>query len=1052
MMSDSLAPSENILPAGHAEFVLSRSKCLAEHYIKTPLLDHQNHAVQFMLLREKASFYGVRGGINAQAMGLGKTLEMLTLLALDKVTYCDVRCMSPAIQPILNERYARELAEIGTKSALPPRATLVITHETGIRAWKECLQKHTHPGALKWIDISSGNSNSSHAATAVPKKTLSKVPSQEELDCSYDIIFISFNQLKSSFATFAADQNGDKLKAERRTSGGGKVALTSDIYKRKFRRLIIDEAHRAKNPQTKLFRALLAIQAQRRWAMSGTILINSQSDIGSVLMLIGMKHPVLQHWEQREFSLKEAVMAQIGLDLPFCTSCFLFVALVRTKATPDAHRFIQEKDPLSLIVWSLAAPLHAKLPLAEYARTPERLWEMVECLQQDFEGDSTVTNGKQASTAPSISLLKLYTALIRNGFPQYSSGAHNIFRLMLRQELGLNMSAINTSVTQDATKPHNAFVELRAPPQPLLWTHRIWFRLLLYGSVLHTSELDVSFLRTNPRNNASTLSAANPSYYMQCEDPAFPVNFETSSKFTALRMETLENIRVYISNLELVDSEVRGMLYSLKACQLRRQEQSQTKPAYIAPSSSSSSSSSNTDGHLLFARPSINATEQSILDCFHRRIIKEYASVASTPRRTIASLGFGTELETDDEYDNISDVIDDAPDRATSSTAKRAENRPGKSSTLPWFTFTRSALCHVDAVVLNSFNERIEDCLQEAGNQRALDYYRSLEEEILTKKPKTMARVDYIERTAHKRCVSTKMRMLKEYLQTSVIWKRGEKLIVWSNFHSALKMFYWYAKSELGYECAFLSGKTKDEGERSKIIARAKDPNDPLQVIFLTANYCESLNLYIFNHSIFIDQFYHLGRVHQAGARIDRIEQMRYTYRSLFVVDDSFDVVLYGICAAKMSLEANTTGADITKDTHMVDRDSSTAVSALRLFARNGRRFVPIDTGISIFNTREYTTSKRTELLRQSANMNRNNLKRARRHAIYLYLNAPPRWEMTEVDDTSSGTNSTGIQPGELTWSIASVDEVFIKERFEADVETELLGLAIANFAQRFQH
>lgn len=58
----------------------------------------------------------------------------------------------------------------------------------------------------------------------------------------------------------------------------------------KWLRIVLDEAHTARNPNTILYKAICELKAERRWAITGTPIVNSTRDLGSLASWIGL-HP-----------------------------------------------------------------------------------------------------------------------------------------------------------------------------------------------------------------------------------------------------------------------------------------------------------------------------------------------------------------------------------------------------------------------------------------------------------------------------------------------------------------------------------------------------------------------------------------------------------------------------------------------------------------------------------------------------------------------------------------------------------------------------------------
>lgn len=66
------------------------------------------------------------------------------------------------------------------------------------------------------------------------------------------------------------------------------LAGATPLFEAKWRRIVLDEAHTARNPQTILYRAICGLSAERRWAITGTPIVNSTRDLGALAAWIGL--------------------------------------------------------------------------------------------------------------------------------------------------------------------------------------------------------------------------------------------------------------------------------------------------------------------------------------------------------------------------------------------------------------------------------------------------------------------------------------------------------------------------------------------------------------------------------------------------------------------------------------------------------------------------------------------------------------------------------------------------------------------------------------------
>jgi len=57
----------------------------------------------------------------------------------------------------------------------------------------------------------------------------------------------------------------------------------------KWRRIVLDEAHICRNPRTRLYNAICELKGERRWAVTGTPIVNSTKDLGTLAAWCGLQ-------------------------------------------------------------------------------------------------------------------------------------------------------------------------------------------------------------------------------------------------------------------------------------------------------------------------------------------------------------------------------------------------------------------------------------------------------------------------------------------------------------------------------------------------------------------------------------------------------------------------------------------------------------------------------------------------------------------------------------------------------------------------------------------
>ncbi|KAJ9150822.1 hypothetical protein NKR23_g3455 [Pleurostoma richardsiae] len=196
----------------------------------SPLYNHQVVGVSWMLGRELAP-RGPKGGILGDEMGLGKTVEMLA-------------CMTA------NPRTAEE-KEAGTGG------TLIIVPASVLSQWTSEIARH-----------------SKFKPPLHYKKALNQlIPLEVWQD--WEIVIATYRDVARAFPSdrlirkmIADDPSGESWRTEFHAHLGG-------LFKIKWHRVVLDEAHAIKTVSTQTSQACCRISARYRWAITGTPIHNS---------------------------------------------------------------------------------------------------------------------------------------------------------------------------------------------------------------------------------------------------------------------------------------------------------------------------------------------------------------------------------------------------------------------------------------------------------------------------------------------------------------------------------------------------------------------------------------------------------------------------------------------------------------------------------------------------------------------------------------------------------------------------------------------------------
>ncbi|QKX62492.1 uncharacterized protein TRUGW13939_09653 [Talaromyces rugulosus] len=196
--------------------------------ISRTLKSFQLEGLNWMMRQEKTEY---RGGLLGDEMGMGKTIQAVSLLMSDY----------PASQP-----------------------SLVVVPPVALMQWQSEIKEYTD-GKLKVLVYHNSN----------PKVKLMK---KKDIQ-SHDVIMISYSGLESMYRKESKGWNRDD----------GIVKEDSVIHSIHFHRLILDEAHSIKQRTTSVARACFALKSTYKWCLSGTPVQNRIGEFFSLLRFLEVR-------------------------------------------------------------------------------------------------------------------------------------------------------------------------------------------------------------------------------------------------------------------------------------------------------------------------------------------------------------------------------------------------------------------------------------------------------------------------------------------------------------------------------------------------------------------------------------------------------------------------------------------------------------------------------------------------------------------------------------------------------------------------------------------
>eukprot|EP00049_Salpingoeca_infusionum_P003423 m.66527 g.66527 ORF g.66527 m.66527 type:complete len:775 (-) comp12121_c0_seq1:1020-3344(-) len=189
------------------------------------LLPFQIEGLTWMAHQETKSEFA--GGILADEMGMGKTIQTISLL--------------------LHRR--------GSKK----EPTLVVCPTVALHQWKSEIQARTHPDSLSVLVYHGQNRQKDPRALK-----------------QYDVILTTFSTVESEFRRERYGFSRKKVK----------TFEDSTLHAIQFHRVILDEAHFIKDRFSNTARAVLDLQGHHKWSLTGTPLQNRVGELYSLVRFL----------------------------------------------------------------------------------------------------------------------------------------------------------------------------------------------------------------------------------------------------------------------------------------------------------------------------------------------------------------------------------------------------------------------------------------------------------------------------------------------------------------------------------------------------------------------------------------------------------------------------------------------------------------------------------------------------------------------------------------------------------------------------------------------
>ncbi|OAY75863.1 putative SWI/SNF-related matrix-associated actin-dependent regulator of chromatin subfamily A member 3-like 3, partial [Ananas comosus] len=185
-----------------------------------------------------------RGGILADAMGLGKTVMTIALILTNpKGERCDDKSTKMAIA------HDSEKETVATATPTVKGGTLIVCPMALLGQWKDELEAHSKPGSISVFVHYGGDKTSDLKVIA-----------------EHNVVLTTYGVLASAYK-----------------SG---LETESIFHKVDWYRVVLDEAHTIKSSKTRVAQSAFALSSYCRWCLTGTPLQNNLEDLYSLLCFL----------------------------------------------------------------------------------------------------------------------------------------------------------------------------------------------------------------------------------------------------------------------------------------------------------------------------------------------------------------------------------------------------------------------------------------------------------------------------------------------------------------------------------------------------------------------------------------------------------------------------------------------------------------------------------------------------------------------------------------------------------------------------------------------
>ena len=250
---------------------------------------------KYLMFGKRGEVHQPRGGILAESMGLGKTVEVIACMLAG-------RSNVPATNILSHLSPADEALHIyQSKTIVDSRATLIVTPPSILAQWESEIRRHTtnlrvvvYPGVKDLCGRSSPNSTHGDFHLVNP-----------QVLADADVVLLTFQTLSNDLGH--SDDNpytgdgGSRLRQRKRH-----IVLPSPLTSINWHRVVLDEAQRVESPITASARMARKLKTERRWCVSGTPTGRGKlNDLYGLFLFLSFKPFDEKNWFMNSFILSQ---------------------------------------------------------------------------------------------------------------------------------------------------------------------------------------------------------------------------------------------------------------------------------------------------------------------------------------------------------------------------------------------------------------------------------------------------------------------------------------------------------------------------------------------------------------------------------------------------------------------------------------------------------------------------------------------------------------------------------------------------------------------------